>query len=71
MITEARKVAKPDDDYEAGFGSAPAEATGKVVAWLASEDGAERFLGKWIYAPKLCSDLGLLPGWTLQEVKPS
>lgn len=66
VVTEARKAAKPDDDYEAGFGSAPAEATGKVVAWLASDPGADRFLGKWIFAPKLCSDLGLLPGWTLE-----
>ncbi len=66
VITEARKVVKPDDEYEDEFGSAPAEATGKVVAWLASDPGADRFLGKWIYAPKLCSDLGLIPGWTVQ-----
>ncbi len=66
VITEARKAAKPDDDYEAGFGSAPAEATGKVVAWLATDPGADRFLGKWIFAPKLCSDLGLLPGWSME-----
>jgi hypothetical protein len=36
------------------------------VAWLASDPGADRFLGKWIFAPKLCSDFGLLPGWTFQ-----
>jgi len=66
VITEARRAAKPDDDYEAGFGSAPAEATGQVVAWLASNPGADRFLGKWIFAPKLCSDLGLIPGWAME-----
>jgi NAD(P)-dependent dehydrogenase (short-subunit alcohol dehydrogenase family) len=66
VVTEARKAAKPDDEFSAGFGSEPAEATGKVVAWLASEPGADKFLGKWIFAPKLCSDLGLLPGWTFQ-----
>ncbi len=66
VITEARKVVQPDDEYEGEFGSAPAEATGKVVAWLASDPGADRFLGKWIYAPKLCSDLGLIPGWSVQ-----
>jgi NAD(P)-dependent dehydrogenase (short-subunit alcohol dehydrogenase family) len=65
VVTEVRKAAKPEDEYEAEFGSVPAEATGKVVAWLASDPGADRFLGKWIFAPKLCSDLGLLPGWTL------
>ncbi len=68
VITESRKVAKPDDEYEAEFGSVPAEATGKVVAWLASDPAAQRFLGKWIFAPKLCSDLGLLPGWSLASM---
>ncbi|MBU6328475.1 MAG: SDR family oxidoreductase [Acidobacteria bacterium] len=64
VVTEARKAAKPDDEYSSGFGSEPAEATGAVVGWLATDPGAERFVGKWIFAPKLCSDLGLLPGWT-------
>lgn len=63
VVTEARKAARPDDEYSEGFGSEPAEATGKVVAWLATDPDASRFLGKWIFAPKLCSDLGLLPGW--------
>jgi len=65
VVTEARKAAKPDDEYSSGYGSEPAEATAKVVAWLATEPEAEKFLGKWIFAPKLCSDLGLLPGWTI------
>jgi NADP-dependent 3-hydroxy acid dehydrogenase YdfG len=68
VVTEARKAIKPDDEYSEGFGSEPAEATGKVVAWLASDPGADKFLGKWIFAPKLCSDLGLLPGWTFKAV---
>jgi NAD(P)-dependent dehydrogenase (short-subunit alcohol dehydrogenase family) len=68
VVTEARRAANPDDDYASGFGSEPADATGKVVAWLASDPGAERFLGKWIFAPKLCSDLRLLPGWTYEPV---
>lgn len=63
VVTEARKAVKPDDEYGDNYGSEPAEATGKVVAWLATNEGAEKFLGKWIFAPKLCSDLGLLPGW--------
>ena len=64
VVTEARRSQRSDDEYAATFGSEPAEATGKVVAWLATDPGADRFLGKWIFAPKLCSDLGLLPGWT-------
>jgi len=70
VVTEARKAIKADDEYSAGYGSEPAEATGKVVAWLARDPGADRFLGKWIFAPKLCSDLGLLPGWTYSPVEP-
>ena len=68
VVTEARKAIKTTDEYSAGYGSEPAEATGKVVAWLASDPGADRFLGKWIFAPKLCSDLGLLPDWTYEPV---
>ncbi|MFM8863145.1 MAG: SDR family oxidoreductase [Acidimicrobiia bacterium] len=63
VVTEARKAIKPDDEYGDNYGSEPADATGKVVAWLATQPDADRFLGKWIFAPKLCSDLGLLPGW--------
>jgi NAD(P)-dependent dehydrogenase (short-subunit alcohol dehydrogenase family) len=70
VITEKRRLQHPDDDYEAGFGSAPADATGAVVAWLASTDDALRFAGKWVYAPKLCADLGLVKGWPPPGVVP-
>jgi NAD(P)-dependent dehydrogenase (short-subunit alcohol dehydrogenase family) len=70
VITEKRRLQHPDDDYERGFGSAPAEATGAVVAWLAGDDEALRFAGKWVYAPKLCADRGLLPGWPPEGVTP-
>ncbi len=70
VITEKRRLQHPDDDYERGFGSAPAEATGAVVAWLAGTDEALRFAGKWVYAPKLCADRGLLPGWPPEGVTP-
>jgi NAD(P)-dependent dehydrogenase (short-subunit alcohol dehydrogenase family) len=70
VITEKRRLQHPDDDYESGFGSAPAEATGAVVAWLAGNDEALRFAGKWVYAPKLCADLQLVPGWPPESVTP-
>jgi NAD(P)-dependent dehydrogenase (short-subunit alcohol dehydrogenase family) len=70
VITEKRRLQHPHDDYESGFGSAPAEATGAVVAWLAGNDEALRFAGKWVYAPKLCADLGLVPGWPPEGVTP-
>ncbi len=70
VVTEKRRLQHPDDDFERGFGSAPAEATGAVVAWLAGNDAALPFAGKWIYAPKLCADRGLLPGWPREGVTP-
>jgi NAD(P)-dependent dehydrogenase (short-subunit alcohol dehydrogenase family) len=70
VITEKRRLQHPDDDFEQGFGSAPAAATGAVVAWLARDDEALRFAGKWVYAPKLCADRGLLPGWPPAGVTP-
>jgi NAD(P)-dependent dehydrogenase (short-subunit alcohol dehydrogenase family) len=70
VITEKRRLLRPDDDYENGFGSAPAQATCAVVAWLAATDEALRYAGKWVYAPKLCADLGLLPGWPPDGVTP-
>jgi len=70
VVTEKRRIQHPDDDYESGFGSAPAAATGAVVAWLAASDEALRFAGKWIYAPKLCADRDLLPGWPPAGVTP-
>jgi NAD(P)-dependent dehydrogenase (short-subunit alcohol dehydrogenase family) len=70
VITEKRRLQRPNDDYERGFGSAPADAAGAVVSWLASSDDALHFAGKWIYAPKLCADRGLLPGWPPEGVTP-
>jgi NAD(P)-dependent dehydrogenase (short-subunit alcohol dehydrogenase family) len=63
VITEKRRALRPVDAFEAGFGSEPAEATAAVIAWLASSPDAPTMAGKWIYAPKLCADRGLLPGW--------
>ena len=60
VITEKRRALRPVDAFEGNYGAEPAEATGAVVAWLASSHEATSMVGKWIYAPKLCADLGLL-----------
>jgi NAD(P)-dependent dehydrogenase (short-subunit alcohol dehydrogenase family) len=60
VITEKRRALRPNDEFEGNFGSESPEATGTVVAWLATNPDADRMLGKWIYAPKLAVDLGLL-----------
>ncbi len=64
VVTEKRKALSRDraDKFAANFGSETPEATGAAVAWLATSDGAPRLVGKWIYAPKLTEDLGLLAG---------
>ena len=63
VLTEKRKALRPVDDFEGNYGAEPPEATAAVVAWLASSPDATSMVGKWIYAPKLCADRGLLPGW--------
>ena len=60
VVTEKRKALRPEDAFEGEYGSEPPEATGAAVAWLATSDEALELLGKWIYAPKLARDRGLL-----------
>ena len=52
------------DMKEFGFeGGAPAEATAKVVAWLATSAEADALTGRNIEAQFVCHERGLLPGW--------
>ncbi len=41
-----------------GYPSADPASSGRVIAWLATDPTADRFLGKVIWAPKLDADLG-------------
>ena len=66
VVTEARKAIKTRRRVLGRVRERAGRGHGKVVAWLATDPGADRFLGKWIFAPKLCSDLGLLPDWTVR-----
>lgn len=67
VVTEKRRALHPGATFEDDFGTEPAEATAAVVAWLASSPDAVGFVGKWIYAPKLCADLGLLSGYPREQ----
>src|SRR3954454_2466401 len=60
VITEKRRALRPVDAFEGNYGAEPPEATGAAVAWLATSPDATDLVGKWIYAPKLCADPGLL-----------
>ncbi len=44
---------------------APPALIGKVCAWLLESPDADRLNGQNIEAQELCSELGLLPGWSL------
>ncbi len=50
--------------FDASSG-APAELVGKVCVWLLESPEAEALNGQNIEAQEMCSDLGLLPGWSL------
>jgi len=52
---------------EAGFRGVPPEVPGAAVAWLATDPEALRFAGQLVHAPRLCRDLGLVPGWPAGE----
>lgn len=60
VITEKRRALRPVDDFEDNYGAEPPEATAAAVAWLASSPEAFTMTGKWIFAPKLAADRGLL-----------
>ncbi|MCD9623669.1 SDR family NAD(P)-dependent oxidoreductase [Rhabdothermincola salaria] len=57
VVTERRRALHPDQDFTDGFGADSPEATAETIAWLASSPDAERFLGRWVFAPKLAEDL--------------
>jgi len=60
VVTEKRKALATDDVFVAGYGSESPEAIGAAAAWLASNPDAGGYLGKWIFAPALAVDLGLV-----------
>lgn len=50
--------------FDASTG-APAAVVGKVCRWILESPDAEPYNGQCIQAQELCSELGLLPGWSL------
>lgn len=60
VLTEKRRALQPQDEFEGSYGSEPPEKTAAAAAWLATSPDATDLLGRWIYAPKLSDDRGLL-----------
>lgn len=55
------------DMAEFGFGAdfgEPPEVIGAAVYWLATSPAADAYIGDCVQAQELCSERGLLPGWT-------
>ncbi len=63
VITEAMSLYDPDGKFAKLYKGAPMEVPAAAIAWLASNDGAEEWNGKIVYAQKLALDLGLADDW--------
>lgn len=63
VVTESALARGGTEDIaqSGGYPSADPAASGKVIAWLATDPGADRFRGKVIWAPKLAADLAGSP----------
>jgi len=58
VVTEAMRARGGAEDIEdKGFDVAPDDAAGRVIAWLARDRAADRFLGKVIWSPTLAAQL--------------
>ena len=65
FITTERRVQDLGAFGFAASTGAPPAVVGKVCVWLLESPDAEQYNGQNIEAQELCSDLGLLPGWSL------
>ena len=58
VVTEAMRARGGAEDIEQqGFETAPDDAAGRVIAWLAGDPAADRYLGKVIWSPTLATRL--------------
>ena len=58
VVTEAMRARGGAEAIEEqGFDTASPDAAGRVIAWLARDPAADRFLGKVIWSPKLAATL--------------
>lgn len=58
VVTESMQARGGAEEIEAaGFPTAPLDAAGRVIAWLASSSEADTWLGKVIWSPSLAEKL--------------
>ncbi len=63
VVTEAMALNDPDGEIAKRFRGAPPAVPASVVAWLATDPGAEKWNGQTVFAQKLCLELQLQPDW--------
>lgn len=63
VMTEAMKLNDPDGALEKFQKAAPPSVPASVIAWLASDAGAEEWNGQTVFAQKLALDRGLHEDW--------
>jgi hypothetical protein len=63
ILTESMRIQGMTEEFAKRFGGAPPEVPAAVIAWLATDPGAQEWQGKVVHAQPLCRDLGLVPGW--------
>ncbi|HEX7096950.1 MAG TPA: SDR family oxidoreductase [Acidimicrobiales bacterium] len=62
-LTERGRALGNADSYGKHFTGDPPEVAGAVIAWLADEPEADRFLGRIVHAQGICKKHNLVPGW--------
>jgi hypothetical protein len=63
ILTESMRIQGMTEEFAKRFGGAPPEVPAAVIAWLATDPGAQEWHGKVVHAQPLCAKLGLVPGW--------
>ncbi len=64
VVNERMRATAGEGQFtDAGFRGVPPEVPGAVVAWLATDPGADQYAGTLVQAQKLCRQLGLVAGW--------
>jgi NAD(P)-dependent dehydrogenase (short-subunit alcohol dehydrogenase family) len=63
IATERIAIDMGNFGFDSSHG-APADVIGAVTAWLVTDPEARKLNGTWIEGQDLCSELGLLEGWS-------
>lgn len=63
IVTEMMREQGMLDQFAEKYGGAPPEVPAAVIAWLATDPGAQEFHGETLSAQRHCQQLNLVPDW--------